>query len=48
MATIYARLINEYYFNYHILFSASFYKINEEDQGSDETELVNNLIIILI
>ena len=39
MATIYARLINQYKFKYHILFSASFYKINEEDQRSDEIEL---------
>ena len=43
MATIYARIINEYKFNYHILFSASFYKINEEDQRSDEIELFINL-----
>ena len=47
MATIYARLINQYNFKYHILFSASFYKINEEDQRSDETEIIiilnNNL-----
>ena len=35
MATINARLINQYKFKYHILFSASFYKINEEDQRSD-------------
>ena len=45
MATIYARLINQYKFNYHILFSASFYKINEEDQRSDEIELFINLKI---
>ena len=43
MATIYARLINQYQFNYHIFFSASFYKINEEGQRSDETELFVNL-----
>ena len=43
MATIYARLINQYKFKYHILFSASFYKINEEDQRSDEIELFINL-----
>ena len=43
MATIYVRLINEYKFKYHIIFSASFYKINEEDQGSDEIELFINL-----
>ena len=45
MATIYARLINQYKFKYHILFSASFYKINEEDQRSDEIELFINLKI---
>ena len=43
MATKYARLRNQYKFNYLSLFSASFYKINEEDQRSDETELFNNL-----
>ena len=36
MATIYARLKNQYKFKYHILFSARFYKINEEDQRSDD------------
>ena len=45
MATIYARLINQYKFKYHILFSASFYKINEEDQRKDEIELFINLYI---
>ena len=45
MATIYARLINQYKFKYHILFLASFYKINEEDQRSDKIELFNNLKI---
>ena len=45
MATIYARLINQYKFKYHILFSASFYKNNEEDQRSDEIELFINLKI---
>ena len=45
MATIYARLINQYKFIYHILFSASFYKINEEDERSDEIELFINLNI---
>ena len=43
MATIYARLINQYKFKFHILFSASFYMINEEDQRSDEIELFINL-----
>ena len=45
MATVYARLINQYKFKYHILLSASFYKINEEDQRSDEIELFFNLKI---
>ena len=43
MANIYARLIIQYKFKYHILFSASFYKINEEDQRSDEIDLFINL-----
>ena len=43
MAAIYARLINQYKFNYHILFSASFYEINEEDQRCCKTELFKNL-----
>ena len=45
MATIYARLINQYKSKYHILFSATFYKINEEDQRSDGIELFINLNI---
>ena len=45
MATIYARLMNQYKFKYHTLFSASFYKISEEDQRGDETELFINLNI---
>ena len=32
LSVLYARLINQYKFKYHTLFSASFYKINEEDQ----------------
>ena len=44
MATIYAKLINQYKFKY-ILFSASFYKINEADQRSDEIELFIKLKI---
>ena len=32
LSVIYARLINQYKFKYHTLFSASFYKINDEDQ----------------
>ena len=42
-ATIYARLKNPYKYKYHILFSACFYKNNEEDQRSDEIELFNIL-----
>ena len=45
LSVIFARLINQYKFKYHILFSASFYKINEEDQRSDEIELFINLNI---
>ena len=45
MATICARLKIHYKFKNHIIFSASFYKINGNDQRSDETEL---LIIYLI
>ena len=45
VATIYVRLLNQYKFKYHILFSASFYKINEEDQRSCEIELFINLNI---
>ena len=45
MAIIYARLINQYKLKYHIFFSATFYKINEEDQRSDEIELFINLNI---
>ena len=45
MATIYARLKNQYKFKCHILFSTSFYKINKEDQRSDEIELFFNLNI---
>ena len=45
MATFYARLKNQNKFKYHIIFSTGFYKIKEEDQRSDETELFNNLNI---
>ena len=38
LSFIYARLINQYKFKYHTLFSASFYKINEEDQRNIEIE----------
>ena len=43
LATIYARLINQKKFNYHIINSASFYKINEEDQKIDEVEFIIDL-----
>ena len=43
MATIYATLINQSKFNYHLFSSASFYKIIEENQLSDETELIITL-----
>ena len=43
MATIYARFLNQYKYKYLIIFPASFYKNNEEDQRSDEIELSNNL-----
>ena len=45
MSVIYARLINQYKFKYHTIFSASFYKINEEDQRDNEIELYINLKI---
>ena len=45
MATFYARLINQYKCKYHILISASFLKINEEDQRSDEIQFGNSLNI---
>ena len=45
MATVHARSKNQYKFEYHIIFSASFYKIIQEDQRSDETEFVKNLNI---
>ena len=44
-SVIYARLINKYKFKYHTLFSASFYKINEEDRRDNEIELYINLKI---
>ena len=45
LSVIYARLINQYKFKYHTLFSASFYKINEEDQRNNEVEIYINLKI---
>ena len=43
MATYYTRLTNQYIFKYHILVSASSYKINEEGQRSDEIDFFINL-----
>ena len=45
MATSYARLLNQYKFKCHIFFSASFYKINEESQISDEIDIFISLNI---
>ena len=45
LSVIYATLINQYKFKYHTLFSASFYKINEEDQRYNHIELYMNLKI---
>ena len=45
LSVIYARLINQNKFKYHTLFSASFYKINEEAQRYNEIELYINLSI---
>ena len=45
LSVIYARLINQYKFKYHTLFSASFYKIIEEDQRDNHIELYINLKI---
>ena len=39
MASFYTRLINQSKFENHILISAIFQKICEEDQRSDEIEL---------
>ena len=45
LSIIYARKINQHKFKNHTLFSASFYKINEEDQRNNEIELYINLKI---
>ena len=45
MATVYARVKNQCRFKYHTLFSASFYKNNEEDRRRDGIDLLINLII---
>ena len=45
LSVIYSRIINQYKFKYHTLFSASFYKIDEEYQRNNEIELYINLNI---
>ena len=45
LSVIYSRLINQYKYKNHTLFSASFYKINEENQRYNEIELYLNLKI---
>ena len=45
LSNIYSRLLNQYKFKNHTLFSASFYKINEEDQRNNEIEKYINLKI---
>ena len=45
LSVIYVRLIDQYKIKSHTLFSASFYKINEEGQRNTEIELYINLNI---
>ena len=45
LAVIYARIINQYKFNYQTVFSARFDKQDEDNQVLDETELFINLNI---
>ena len=45
MAKFYARLINQYRFNWQIIFSARVSKLHEDDQVLDEIELYNSLNI---
>ena len=45
LSVTYARILIQYKFEYHTLFSASFHKNNEEDQRKNETELFTNLKI---
>ena len=45
LSVIYARLINQYKFEYHTLFLASFYRVNEEGQRKNEIELYINVKI---
>ena len=47
MAIIYARLMKQFMFEYHIIFSASLHKFNEEGQRNDEVDLFINLNINL-
>ena len=39
ISIIYARLLSQYKFNYHTLFSVSIYKINEENQRNNEIDI---------
>ena len=39
MATIYSRLVNQNMYKNHIIFPASFYQFNEEDERSDKIDL---------
>ena len=45
LSVVYARLLNQFKFKNYTLFSASFYKIDEEDQKNNEIELYKNLNI---
>ena len=45
LSVIYARLLNQYQFKNHTLFSAGFYEFNEEDQRSNEIQVHINLNI---
>ena len=45
LSVIYARIINQYIFNYQTVFSPRFHKQDEDNQVLDETELFNNLNI---
>ena len=48
MATSYARLINQNKFKYHIIFSACFFRNNEEDQRSDKLNSLSFSKLIII
>ena len=45
LSIIYAKLMNQYKFKYHTIFSASFYKVNEEDQRNNEKKIFIKLNI---